>query len=291
VNQQPSRRTDASRRRLVAKALRRVLGVVLVAGATTGVILAMTSAPSVGGTLPGHGATDDGHRAGQGVERGDGTTTDAAPRLETGPGHPATFFEDFDTPAAAGGAFARTYADAWQPYAEGTSGKYWSDALVSAHDGVMDVAMDGHRGAAGVFGSSATAWGQVGGTYSIRMKVEGGDGNGTAIMLWPTSNDRSEGEINFPEGNFTAHPVVYHHSMMPGHESTSQRIDTHVSWRDWHTYSIVWKPGKSVSYYLDGDLLGTITTNVPVTPHRYTFQIGDTGGAGHVLIDWVSRSD
>lgn len=275
MNQQQPEPTDRIRRRTVGRGFRRALAVVLVTGATAGVVLALTSSPSMGRAMPGLG----------------GVTPTPTPTLAVDPDHTPTFFEGFDTPAASGGQFASTYADAWQPYAEGTSGKYYSGKLISAHDGVMDVAMDGEHGAAGVFGPTDSAWAHTGGTYSIRAKVVGGDGNGAAIMLWPTSNVRSEGEINFPEGNFESHPVVYHHSMIPGHESTAQGIDSGVTWRAWHTYTMVWKPGKSVSYYLDGALLGTITTNVPTTPHRYTFQIGNTGAAGHVLIDWVSRDD
>ncbi|WP_420367114.1 family 16 glycosylhydrolase [Curtobacterium sp. L1-20] len=266
--------------------LRRAVGALAVTAATAGVLLALTTAPSLGRTLPPTSAPTPT------APSPTATRSPAAPSpTPTVPQHKPTFFEGFDTPAAAGGQFASTYANAWQPYIEGTSGKYYSGKLISAHDGVMDVDMDGEHGAAGVFGPADSAWAATGGTYSIRAKVVGGDGNGTSIMLWPTSNIQAEGELNFPEGNFDAHPVVYHHSMIPGHEATFQRIDTGVTWRKWHTYTMVWKPGKSVSYYLDGELLGTITTNVPTTPHRYTFQIGNVGDPGHVLIDWVSRDD
>lgn len=214
------------------------------------------------------------------------TPTPTVPDPVLGP--QAAFFEDFTTPAASGGQFAATYANAWQAYDEGTSDKYYSGALISAHDGVMDVAMNGTQGAAGVFGPPATAWAQTGGTFSIRMKVEGGRGNGTAVMLWPTSNDASEGELDYPEGGFSGKPDVFHHSMVPGHADKAYRILTDASWKDWHTYTTVWVPGKSVSYFLDGVLLETVTESVPTTPHRYTFQIGNTGKPGHVLIDWVS---
>lgn len=326
MKQQQSGQADHGRRRPVARGVRRAAGVLVVTAATAGILLALTSSPSVGTefsaatgeaapsapptlAVPTPTATTPAPKAAAGTGTAAGTpsatgaptatgtpTAGAAPTTPqtstaTAAPHAPTFFEGFDTPAAAGGQFAATYANAWQAYAEGTSGKYYSGKLISAHDGVMDVAMDGQHGAAGVFGPTDSAWASTGGTYSIRARVEGGDGNGAAIMLWPTSNVRSEGEVNFPEGGFDSHPVVYHHSMIPGHESTAQGIDPGVTWRAWHTYSIVWKPGKSVSYYLDGDLVGTITTNVPTTPHRYTFQIGNTGKPGHVLIDWVSRDE
>jgi hypothetical protein len=203
----------------------------------------------------------------------------------------ATFAETFDTPAAAGGAFARTYADSWQPYPDGTGGRYFSDPLISAHDGLMDVTLDGKRGAAGTFGTPEDAWSHVGGTFSIRAKATGGDGNGTAVMLWPTSNVWSDGEIDYPEGNFDDGPHVFHHSMVKGQEASAQAYDTGVSWRDWHTYTVRWVPGQLVRYYLDGDPVLTVTKNIPTAPHRFMFQTGDWGAPGHLLIDWVSTDE
>jgi hypothetical protein len=202
-----------------------------------------------------------------------------------------TFFEDFTTAAAAGGPFAREYADAWQPYPDGTGGMYYSAPLISAHDGVMDVTLDGKRGAAGTFGTPDGAWGHVGGTFTIRAKATGGDGNGTAVMLWPTSNVWADGEIDYPEGNFDAAPSAFHHSMTAGQEASAQYLATGVDWRSWHTYSETWIPGKSVTYSVDGKTIGTVAHDVPTTPHRFMFQTGNWGDAGHLLIDWVSTDD
>lgn len=270
MKQQHPHHIDGSQRRTAVRALRRALGALVVTAVTAVIVLAITDTPGVGQEITTAGAP---------------TTS---PTLPASPKHTPTFLENFDTPAAAGGQFSSTYANSWQPYAEGTSGKYFSGQLISAHDGVMDVAMDGKHGAAGVFGAPDTAWGRTGGTFSIRARAVGGDHNGVSIMLWPTSNIRSDGEINYPEGNFEAHPMVFHHLMVPGHEGSALPYNTGVSFRDWHTYTTVWKPGTSVSYYLDGTLIDTVTTDVPTTPHRYTFQIGNAGEPGHVLIDWVS---
>lgn len=220
----------------------------------------------------------------------DPTAPPMAVGTTTNPPAGSTFAEGFDTPAPAGGAFAATYANAWQPYPDATGGKYWSSLIASAHDGVMDVAMDGKHGAAGTFGTPTGAWSHVGGTFSIRAKASGGAANGVAVMLWPTSNVRADGELNYPEGQFDGRPTVFHHSMVPGHEDKAKRIDTHVSWRGWHTYTTDWVPGQYVKYYLDGELIGTVTENVPTTPHRYMFQIGNWGQPGHLLIDWVATT-
>jgi hypothetical protein len=199
-----------------------------------------------------------------------------------------TFTENFHTSAAANGPFARTYANAWQPYPDGTSGIYSSSSQVSARDGVMRVALDGAHGTAGTFGTPNGAWSHVGGKFSVRARAEGGDGNGAAFMVWPSSNVWADGEIDFPEGNFESTPMAFQHSMTPGREATATSISTGVSWRKWHTYSVEWIPGRSVTYLVDGRVLRTVTVDVPTTPHRYMFQVGNWGQSGHLDIDWVS---
>ncbi|ROP74525.1 glycoside hydrolase family 16 protein [Curtobacterium sp. PhB115] len=201
----------------------------------------------------------------------------------------ASFVETFDTDAAAGQVTA-VYPQSWQPYPDGTSGIYEPSKTVSVHDGVMDVQLGG-AGAAGTFGTVDGAWGHVGGSFSVRAKATGGDGNGAAFMLWPTSGTWSDGEIDFPEGNFESSPSVFHHSMTPGNEADRVQLGTGVSWRDWHTYTVDWKPGESVTYSVDGKVLGTITHDVPTTAHRFMFQTGNWGDSGNLLIDWVSTTE
>lgn len=202
----------------------------------------------------------------------------------------ASFVEDFTTDAVTG-LVSRLYPQSWQPYPDGTSGIYAPSKTVSVHDGVMDVALGTGAGAAGTFGSSAGAWDHVGGSFSVRAKATGGDGNGAAFMLWPTSGTWSDGEIDFPEGNFEDSPSAFHHSMTPGKEADRVQIGTGVSWRDWHTYTVDWVPGESVTYSVDGKVLDTVTHDVPTTPHRFMFQVGNWGDQGNLLIDWVSTTE
>lgn len=199
-----------------------------------------------------------------------------------------TFVENFSKDASANGPFATTYANSWQPYIDGTGGMYWSGQQISAANGLMDVRLDGKHGSAGAFGPPSTAWAQVGGKFSVRAKATGGDGNGAAFILWPSSDVWSDGEIDYPEANFESEPMLHQHSMVPGQEPNAISMGTGVTWRDWHTYSVEWIPGKSVTYLVDGRILRTITTGVPTSPHRYMFQVGNWGAPGHLLIDWVS---
>lgn len=250
-----------------------VLTAVVAAAVTLGSVSTADARPSPDGVLEAAPSTTT-------------PTPDPTPTLPPEP-TPPTFSEDFDTPAAAGGQFAATYADAWQPYPDGMSDKYWSGQVISAHDGIMDVAMDGRRGAAGTFGTPDGAWSHVGGTFSVRARALGGDGNGAAFMLWPTSNVWSEGELDFPEGTFQGTVGAFSHAMVPGLERHANGLHVSATWRQWHTYTTVWKPGESVEYYVDGALVYTDTEFVPTTEHRYMFQIGDTGAPGNLQIDWV----
>jgi hypothetical protein len=217
-------------------------------------------------------------------------SADSAPTGDIGD-FTQTFVENFDTTAAANGPFAKTYAGSWQPYADGTGNEYYSGSQISAHDGYMDVTLDGTHGAAGTFGTPDDAWAHVGGKFTIRARATGGTGNGVAVMLWPSSNVWADGEIDYPEGNFEDTAHVYQHSMVPGQEASAQTIATGTKWSDWHTYSEDWIPGKSMKYYLDGTLIFSTTTNVPTTGHRYMFQVGNWGAAGHFDVDWVTTYD
>ncbi|WP_228516922.1 family 16 glycosylhydrolase [Curtobacterium sp. VKM Ac-1376] len=223
-------------------------------------------------------------------EPGAAPESDASPADLAARAPNASFVEDFTTSALTG-LVASLYPQSWQPYPDGTSGIYAPSKTVSVHDGVMDVALGTGAGAAGTFGTADGAWDHVGGSFSVRAKATGGDGNGAAFMLWPTSNVWSDGEIDFPEGNFESNPMVFHHSMTPGQEAERIQVDTGVSWRDWHTYKVDWVPGESVTYSVDGTVLQTITEDVPTTPHRFMFQVGNWGDQGNLLIDWVSTTE
>ncbi|PCN47669.1 hypothetical protein Csp2054_11205 [Curtobacterium sp. 'Ferrero'] len=221
-----------------------------------------------------------------------GTTTPAladtsAPRGNIG-AFKQDFVQDFRTNATAGGQFAKTYANSWQPYPDGMSGMYYSGRQISAHAGFMDVVLDGKHGAAGTFGTPTGAWDRRGGKFSIRARALGGDGNGAAFMLWPTSNVWTEGEIDYPEANFEDAPMSHQHSMKKGKEVTATSASTNGSWRSWHVYSIEWIPGKYVRYLFDNRVISTVRWDVPKTSHRYMFQVGNWGKAGHLEIDWVT---
>jgi hypothetical protein len=207
------------------------------------------------------------------------------------PGWKQTLAEDFTT-AATSAQFDSTYAKSWCGYDDGTAGIYFKD-VVSAHDGQLDFSLDGVKGAAGSFGPPSTCWGKTYGRFSIRFKAVDGINNGTAMMLWPSSNVWGDGEIDYPEGSLNDTFSVFHHPMNCSDCSSSDSLNTRTTFRDWHIATTEWLP-TSVKYYLDGQLIKTVTHDVPTTDHRMTLQVAPVAPnaqPGHLLVDWVAQWD
>lgn len=213
-------------------------------------------------------------------------TAAPAQGASTPPSKTGSFFVGWNNTTPVG-KVDTTYKGYWQPYPNGMSGKYYSDDIISIYNGAMVIAVGNGKGAAGTFGTPTKAYSHIGGTFSIRARTTGGSGNGIAVMLWPSSDRWADGELDFPEGGFGNYVNVFHHSTISGSEGSAVRFQPNVKWSDWHTYSTVWVPGKSVKYYVDDKLIGTVTKWVPTTAHRYMIQTGNTGKAGKLYIDWV----
>lgn len=204
------------------------------------------------------------------------------------PGWNHVLVEDFDTDASTGN-FDSVYANSWCGYADGTGGKYYK--VVSAIDGVQRFNLDGTRGAAGSYGVPGSCWSGLYGKYTMRFKVTGAQQYGAAVMLWPSSNIWGEGEVDYPEGNFNGNMNMYQHGINCSNCSANIAwANTGKQWTDWHTTSVEWTPS-GVKYYMDGELLQTVTTNVPFNNHRWTIQMAPTSsgyGTGTFDVDWVT---
>ena len=157
-------------------------------------------------------------------------------------------------------------------------------------NGMMKIALNGTTGAAGVFGPTATRWGHLYGRYSICFKALAADGNGTAIMIWPSSDIWGDGEIDYPEGNFESTLQVFHHGVGCMECAAADGFNTGVSWREWHIATTEWHP-LSVKYYPDEQLIKTVTHDIPKNNHRFIIQMApNTNNSlpGYFYIDWVT---
>jgi Glycosyl hydrolases family 16 len=211
------------------------------------------------------------------------------------PGWDLVLAEDFDTDARLG-EFAEVYPG-WAGYDgfrdtsrdlgrnELHQGVYDSSTTTTVEDGVVDVRVHSEGSNPQVMALTPTPdgeqWdGQLYGRYSVRFRADEVPGYKVAWLLWPASDDWTEGEIDFPEGRLGGE------IMANSHDTTG----------DWHTATIEWEPGR-VTFILDDRSWSTTDpAAIPTDPMRWVLQIeteltseGPPDDAeGHVLIDWVA---
>lgn len=215
------------------------------------------------------------------------------------PGWEQVYAEDF-TKAAPAGSFAKTYPNIldYGDTARDTSkkGVYNNSKTLSAHDGVADVHFQTLNGTPSSAVMVPGGWeGQTYGRYSLRYRADRAVGYKAAIMLWPSSDNWSEGEVDYPEGDFDGSQSGFVHEVGPNPARNAYTFAGARNW-DWHTATIDWSKGLLV-FYMDGQEIGrtTATDAVPTTPHRWVIQIetslsGTTPSSsqGHFLVDWAT---
>ena len=225
------------------------------------------------------------------------TTTTSAPRGDL-TGWKQVFAEDFGTVAATGSFPGTAYASRWTSY-DGFKdtdkrGLYAPAKVLSVHDGVLDMHLRTENGvplvAAPVPLVDGKWFSQKYGRYSVRFKADPVPGYKTAWLLWPSSNDWNQGEIDFPEGGLDGTIHAFNHCV--GNPSANCfATDTGARYTEWHTSTIEWTPS-GVTFYLDGKNLGTSTTS-PSAAMQWVLQTETSGSgpsaaaSGHVLVDWA----
>ena len=222
----------------------------------------------------------------------------AAPRGDL-PGWKQTYVEDFGTPVATG-AWPGAYDAHWYAYSDGIkdtskNGTYMPSKVLSVHDGVLDYSISTVNGVHQVSAPVVKdTYGQVYGRYSVRFKSDSLPGYKNAWLLWPDSGRWPDhGEIDFPEGDLDSGITAFSHWANPA--GGQDEFGTGASFRDWHTATIEWLPGK-VTFTLDGHVVGSSTRDVPTTAMHWVLQTETAlsggapaaGVAGHVLVDWVA---
>lgn len=248
-----------------------------------------------------------------------GTTRDATATLDAGGGAPIgdlpgwrqIFVEDFTRPAALGTfttdsyygpRFQRTYPYPWKDTSK--HGTYDPGKTLSVANGMLDADMHTDGTEICVAAVEPTlplaTRGQTYGRYAIRFRVDAVAGYKTAWLLWPDSGLRSEGEIDFPEGNLDGVIKAFmHYASNDGTANSLGVQDAFAStatYPVWHTSVIEWSPGR-VNFVLDGKVLGTSTTSqVPSRPMHWVIQsetalsgaLPSTSAHAHVSVDWLA---
>lgn len=122
------------------------------------------------------------------------------------------------------------------------------------------------------------------GVYEVCYRVPSEiPGYKQAFLLWPESDVWGDGEVDYPEANFTSASFVggfvHERGSTPQNNAYSFESTTPVVGNQWHVARIVWGENQ-LDFYLNGVLIGsyTSTQHVPVGPHRWVLQTecGDT---------------
>lgn len=237
------------------------------------------------------------------------------------------FAEDFTTPESVGsfsdcvtglgvmndycsGLIGTPYFSRWFAYPDGwtgtpSSGTYDPSRSVSVHDGLLDYYLhtttDGgteyHVIDAMVpkIEGAVDGGGLLYGRYIVRARWDPLSSYHISFLLWPDSDIwPADGEIDFPEANMGSDDVsafMHHQGGSTAGDQDAYEVATDPG--QWHVYEIDWLPG-SVSFFLDGQLVGRSTTDIPDTPMHWVLQTntssalvpGDTE-TGHLQVDWA----
>jgi hypothetical protein len=209
--------------------------------------------------------------------------------------------------ASGGGepVYSGDHGMAWSEYADGATSTYSRGAagyepsvVQSVHDGVLDWYLHNYNGSPVSANPSPFPGGheyQTYGRYSFCEKVLPADPHKLddfyqAMMLWPQNDgDYQSTESDFPEGHLsdTSFSAYAHY----GGSGAQDAFDTPtLDTAQWHVYTQEWGPGFR-SYYVDGNLIGTSTSQVMSMPERWQLQVepsgADDGDIGHVYVGWV----
>jgi hypothetical protein len=256
----------------------------------------------------GGGAAQGAALAGAGAAR---TTAATAPSPADGvpaqnlPGWNLVLAEDFTRPASLG-HFASVYPgwagyDGWHDTTG--HGLYDSATTTSVHDGVVDQFLHSDGKTAQVTALTprsphGSRLEQTYGRYAVRFRADNLPGYKLAALLWPSSGDWNQGEIDFPEANLDRDIRGYSHDVTGQPVRNAFVVKTGALPTDWHTAVTEWTPDH-ITFTLDGMSWSTTdghalptqrmvwvlhtetqTYPVPVVP--------DAKVSGHVLIDWVA---
>jgi hypothetical protein len=215
------------------------------------------------------------------------------------PGWQQVFAEDFSTDVPLGSFPGTAYEGRWGGY-EGIrdtsgAGTYSNRRVVSVADGMLDMYLRTERGTPQVAAPIPLVdgqWGgQVYGRFSVRFRADPVPGYKVAWLLWPDSDEWSEGEVDFPEGELDKSMYAANLCVGEPGKFCLEAMDL-GTFDEWHVATIEWTP-EAVTFILDGKQVAESSSS-PSTRMHWVLQTETAYGkpaasaAGHVQIDWAT---
>lgn len=217
------------------------------------------------------------------------------------------FTEDFTRPAALGTVASVYPGMGFYDGFKDTSGHglYAPDKVLSVADGNLDFDFHSENGqplVAAVMPDGYAPHTTV--RVSIRYKTTVANGYKFVGMLWPSSDQWNDGEVDWPESltlgakprPASAIPGTYANLTMKYDRAAQVFAKTDTT--EYHVATTEWDAG-IIRFYWDGELVSSTTKAVPTTPMRVTLQ-GETwtshgpvptDASGQVSVDWISIWD
>jgi hypothetical protein len=196
------------------------------------------------------------------------------------------------------------YGDGWPSTYSGGAEGYQPSTVLSVHDGVLDFHLhndtQGHPVGADPSPLPGGNRYQTYGAWSFCERVAPADSNRLADfkqapMLWPINDsDGPSAESDYPEGDFNGSEIFSgfsHYGSGSQDVFEIQKVDPNYDPTQWHVYTQAWGPGFR-SYYVDGQLVGTATSQIWSGPERWQLQVEpvgtvNDGDTGDVYVKWV----
>jgi beta-glucanase (GH16 family) len=127
---------------------------------------------------------------------------------------------------------------------------------------------------------------QLYGRWEFRARTEKGRGRGAAVLLWPKTENKDDGELDMMEvpreDRNEAHFVIH---FSPQNKQAGSKVSGDFS--QWHTFAMDWLPNR-ITWYVDGvKQFETVDKNViPKVPMHMTIQL-DMGP----FEEWIPAAD
>jgi beta-glucanase (GH16 family) len=199
---------------------------------------------------------------------------------------PAAGSGKIDWHPTGGDEFAGSSVDtaAWNLYDSvgGFGNGHRKPEAISQSDGKLRITARGD-----VSGGMGMRKGQLYGRWEFRARTDAGRGFGSAILLWPDSENWPEdGELDMmevpDEARSTAHFVVHW-----GADNNVHGTDVPGDYTQWHTFAMEWLPDR-ITWYVDGvkKYENTDPAAIPTKPMHITIQL-DQGPKDN----WIDAPD